>query len=149
VFQGRQVTGLTPLTQVVFLGVPIDPPGTNCPGGLCHRTIRITNLRGDATSLAVATGVFAPPTPVTAISSANPPPALPVNVGGVGIDIGHVVPGLIGPTVSANFNFLQCVCVGPQCTPPTPLIGNPPSVTFREGFANAFKPRNIAHEVIN
>ena len=69
VFQGKSlilVTGQT--NQVLFTHVPIDPPGTICPNtnpsgdgvtfvpGLCHRIIRITNIRGDASQTGVATG---------------------------------------------------------------------------------------------
>jgi len=52
VFQARSVGPLTgQQNQVLFLGVPIDPPGTICPnhpGSACYRIIRITNIRGDA-----------------------------------------------------------------------------------------------------
>jgi hypothetical protein len=68
VFQGIQTTS----NSVTFLGVPIDPPGTN------NRTVRITNIRGNANALGVA-GANATPTPIVETVSPNPPQFLPVS----------------------------------------------------------------------
>jgi len=62
VFQGIQTTS----NSVTFLAVPIDPPGTN------SRTVRITNIRGNANALGVA-GANATPTPIVETVSPNPP----------------------------------------------------------------------------
>jgi hypothetical protein len=69
VFQGIQTTS----NSVTFLAVPIDPPGTNG-----NRTIRITNIRGNANALGVA-GANATPTPIVETVSPNPPQFLPVS----------------------------------------------------------------------
>ncbi len=68
VFQGLQTTS----NSVTFLGVPVDPPGTN------GRTVRITNIRGNANALGVA-GANATPTPIVETVSPNPPQFLPVS----------------------------------------------------------------------
>ena len=70
VFQAIQTTS----NSVTFIGIPIDPPGTQ--GG--QRIIRITNVRGNANALGVA-GANATPTPIVETVSPNPPQFLPVS----------------------------------------------------------------------
>jgi len=70
VFQAIQTTS----NSVTFIGVPIDPPGTQ--GN--NRIIRITNVRGNANALGVA-GANATPTPIVETVSPNPPQFLPVS----------------------------------------------------------------------
>jgi len=125
VFQGRSLGLITgQYNQVVFAGVPIDPPGTVCPNpinGLCHRIIRITNIRGDAT----AKGVTAP-NQVSTINEqliVNPLAGLPVDNPWLVVARGQL--GRIGPTVGAG------------------------SVCVREGFNNAFKPRSLTQVLAN
>ena len=82
VFQGRsfRLIGGQP-NQMVFSGVPIDPPGTICPGQssqpVCHRIIRITNVRGDATAVAVVSGTNT--RPINASLNSNPFSGFPVD----------------------------------------------------------------------
>jgi len=68
IFQGI----LTASNSITFLAVPIDPPGTN------NRTIRITNIRGNANALGVA-GANATPTPIVETISPTPAQFLPVS----------------------------------------------------------------------
>ena len=62
VFQGIQ----TAANSITFLGIPIDPPGTSG-----SRIIRITNVRGIANGLGVASGNNAP-TSITETITATP-----------------------------------------------------------------------------
>ena len=69
VFQGIQ----TAANSITFLGIPIDPPGTSG-----SRIIRITNVRGNANALGVASGNNAP-TSITEQITATPFNFLPVS----------------------------------------------------------------------
>ena len=69
VFQAIQTTS----NSVTFIGIPIDPPGTNP-----SRTFRITNVRGNANALGVA-GANATPTPIVETISPTSPQFLPVS----------------------------------------------------------------------
>jgi len=69
VFQAIQTTS----NSVTFIGIPIDPPGTNP-----NRIIRITNVRGNANALGVA-GANATPTPIVETISPTSPQFLPVS----------------------------------------------------------------------
>jgi hypothetical protein len=134
VFQGRsfaQITGQT--NQVVFAGVPIDPPGTICANtnpsgdlvtfvpGTCHRIIRITNIRGDATSKGVT--AFNQTVPINASLIINPISGLPVD--NLTSHVARVQVGLFGPIVGAG------------------------SVVVQEGFSTAFKPRSLTQTLAN
>jgi len=142
VFQGRSLALITGQTnQVTYLAVPIDPPGTICPNQssqpVCHRIVRITNIRGDASTTGVAQGNQT--SSITAQIIANPVSGLPVD------NPSHVVArvqlGLVTPALSngliagGKFDFIQC----------TFLQGQPQALvfTFREAFANAFKARTL------
>jgi hypothetical protein len=149
VFQGRSLGLVTgQWNQVLFASVPIDPPGTICPAQIsqpiCHRIIRITNIRGDATAYNVGIGGLS--APVTANLIVNPVSGLPIDI------FSHVVArvqaGLLAPIVTNNsqtapdatkpggkFDFIQC----------SDLAGQPQAIalTFREGFFDSFKPRNL------
>jgi len=142
VFQGRSfrlITGQT--NQVVFAGVPIDPPGTQCPvpvNGNCHRIIRITNIRGDASTKGVAQGNQT--STITADLIINPSTGLPVdNPTKV---VARVQLGLVGPALNAKkLDFIQCSSLQPQTQN---LV-----FTFREGFSNAFKPQSLTQVLAN
>jgi hypothetical protein len=116
VFQGV-VTELPGVVYIDFLDVPIDPPGANL-----ERIIRITNLRGDATSVS-------PGYPVTATVSVSGPGSL-------------VIPDPNDPVAFA-YSGLQAA---PNCTydPVLHLVSCPGSATqinvgAAEGFASSFK----------
>jgi len=69
VFQGQ----LVGTNSILWLGVPIDPPGTNGT-----RIIRITNIRANANALGVA-GSNATPTPIIEVVSATGTFSVPIN----------------------------------------------------------------------
>jgi hypothetical protein len=152
VFQGRSfrlITGQT--NQVVFSAVPIDPPGTICANtnpsgdlttfiaGVCHRIVRITNIRGDASSKGVATGNQT--STITSDLIVNPSTGLPVD------NPTHVVArvqlGLVGPALKkAKLDFIQCKTLESQDQ--SGLV-----YTFKEGFENAFKPQSLTQVLLN
>ena len=142
VFQGRSFVLITGQTnQVVFAGIPIDPPGTVCPipvNGACHRIIRITNIRGDATTKQVV--VPNATATITASLQINPAAGLPVDIPDHAV--ARVQVGLFGPTLNAaKLDFIQCTSLAPQNQN---LI-----FTFQEGFENAFKPQSLTQVLLN
>ena len=152
-FQGRSLRLITGQTnQVVFSGIPIDPPGTLCPASdpgntgtvtvnvPCHRIIRITNIRGDASTKGVAQGNQT--STITADLIINPSSGLPVD------NPTHVVArvqlGLVGPALNApKLDFIQCNPLFDQNNPAVMIY------TFREGFENAFKPQSLTQVLLN
>ena len=153
VFQGRSFRLITgQFNQVVFSGVPIDPPGTLCantigngtaaapqnPSAFCHRIIRITNVRGDATSKSVVVANVTQT--ITAQLIINPDSGLPV--GAPSLPIARVQLGLLGPALNApNLAFVQCSTLQSQTQN---LV-----YTFKEGFSNAFKPQSLTQVLKN
>jgi hypothetical protein len=142
VFQGRSFRLITgDYNKVVFSGVPIDPPGTQCTNpvnGQCHRIIRITNIRGDATAKAVFTANTTQT--ITSDLVINPVSGLPVD--NPDHAIARVQLGLIGPALNApKVDFIQCQSLQSQSQN---LI-----YTFKEGFNNAFKPQSLTQTLLN
>jgi len=90
VFQGRVVNG-TDFTQIQFVGVPVDPPGT----GL--RVFRITNLRANAND---ATGCPAPSCSLLAQVSVTLPGSADPFTGSV--SAGFIRPGLVSQIIGPN-----------------------------------------------
>ncbi len=131
--------------SLVWLGIPVDPPGTN---GRTQRVFRITNVRANATSLIVA-GPSQPPTAVTSTVSISPPTALPLNNFSAQLVVGFAAKGLLSSTSSVT-TFKQCTDVNSSGGTLEVTSGNQNgqgnggSVTFGEGFARAFKVRNIS-----
>ncbi|HTR35053.1 MAG TPA: hypothetical protein VMH80_04080 [Bryobacteraceae bacterium] len=137
VFQGIQ----TSPTQITWTGVPIDAPGT---AGV--RTIRITNIRTNATQAAVGSSFL--PTQLFAQVAVNGGETLiinnPVQV------VASVQPGLLSPpSVVTAADYQQCTSVN------TYLLGasggvtaDPIDVSATEGFPASFKPRNY-DQVLN
>jgi len=168
VFQGRSLGLVTgQWNQVLFASVPIDPPGTICPAQIsqpiCHRIFRITNIRGDATAYNVGIGGLS--APVTANLIVNPVSGLPIDI--FSHVIARVQAGLLTPFVTNNsytstsnaagaslggkFDFIQCSDLGVQTLP---VVGNNNpnqalALTFREGFFDSFKPRNLRQVLDN
>jgi hypothetical protein len=142
VFQGRSLALITGQTnQVTFLAVPIDPPGTICPlqssQPVCHRIIRITNIRGDASTTGVAQGNQT--SSITAQVIVNPVSGLPLDNPShvvARVQLGLVTPALTNSGLAGgDFSFIQCTLLQ--------LQGQPLVFTFREAFANAFKARSL------
>jgi hypothetical protein len=122
---------------VTWLGVPIDPPGTNGT-----RTIRITNVRINANALGVGTET-SPPVQAQAFISVTPPTALPISNNAQQV-VGFVLRGLQfsardedddDALASGGASFLQCVSRDGVAFA---------ALRFTERFAAAFKRRNIA-----
>ena len=126
VFQGKSPILLTGQTnQVIFTHVPIDPPGTICPNQVtqpvCHRILRITGIRGDATQMGVTL-----PNQTSTINAqiiATPPGGLPI--GDPSQAVARVQIGLLGPSLGTG------------------------SVSVIEGFNNAFRPRKMTQVLAN
>jgi hypothetical protein len=120
--------------SVTFLGIPVVPPAT--PGE--HRIYRITNVRMNVTSLAVA-NTAVPLQVQVAISgstSITVPAALATSVVGYVLD-SMVFDGVLdedADELDEGFSFRQCEDLEP---PPTPMG----YLRFRELFATAFKPQ--------
>ncbi len=144
VFFGQQVPGNS--GSIVWLGVPVDPPGTV----RANRVFRITNVRANASSLIVA-GPNQPPTAITSTVSISPPTALPLNNFSAQLTVGFAAKGLLSSESSVT-TFKQCTDVNSSggtiavdmtaSAPNGP--GNGGGVTLTEGFAQAFKVRNIS-----
>jgi hypothetical protein len=126
VFQGV-VTGAN---QITFLGVPIDAPGT--VGTL---TLRITNIRANASQLTVGSQFSLSPLQMfIAVNGAqtitinNPQPI-----------VGYVTPGLI--TSAKSVTIEQCLPVSSAMDTFT--------VNFTENFASAFKTRQYPSALVS
>jgi len=142
VYFGQQVPGNS--GSIVWLGIPVDPPGTVRP----TRVFRITNVRANASALIVA-GPNQPPTAITSTISISPPTALPLNNFSAQLTVGFAAKGLLS-SVTGVTAFKQCTDVNAASgalvlgsgAPNGP--GNAGGVTMSEGFAQAFKVRNIS-----
>jgi len=128
VFSGQQNSA----SSVVFLGVPIDAPGT-----AGQRVIRITNVRANAFQLGVSSTLI--PTQITMYIAVNGSQQVTINNPTqtvAFIQIGLVVGG-------STASFLQCADNNPDL-----LKGGGGTSDFfikvSEGFASSFKRRNIA-----
>jgi hypothetical protein len=127
VYQGTHITGNTAGegNTVEWLGVPIDPPGTQAT-----RIIRITNVRANAAQLGVG-GSFIPSQLIMFISVTGTT-AMPINPSQ--LTVAFVQQGL--DFSAEDGSFLQCE---------DPMYGdNPIDIEFSELFATAFKRRNVA-----
>jgi len=139
VFQGRQ----SGANSIVWLGVPIDPPGTNAT-----RIIRITNVRANANQLGVSSTLI--PTQIVMFISVTGTTALPIN--NPQQTVAFIQPGLTFGTRSVVSSYLQCVSFNGSAATNTSSglsSGLGTVVRFSEGFASAFKRRNVAAWVDN
>lgn len=142
VFFGQQVPGNS--GSIVWLGIPVDPPGTVTP----TRVFRITNVRANASALIVA-GPNQPPTAITSTISISPPTALPLNNFSAQLTVGFAAKGLLASN-SSVVTFKQCTDV--NVSDGTLTLGsgapngegNAGNVTLSEGFAQAFKVRSLS-----
>jgi len=152
VFQGRQdlLSPIGPQQRIVFLDVPVDPPGfagpgvpgttipPNCDaGGACHRFFRITNIRVNAATLGGGSGGTVSGVPVFADITVSNEDVMPlVNTGTSNtLTIGRVNT-TIAPATGTPGTLTLIGCKDNN----TPTG----SVTFQELIADAWKPRNIS-----
>jgi hypothetical protein len=151
VFQARNAGGNG--NALLWLGVPIDPPGSTGT-----RTIRITNVRANASQLGTSSTLI--PTQVQMFLNITPFQALPVN--NPQQTVGFVQPGLSFSlrratdvtTTITGVTFLQCTDNNAS------IAGNPASALngtlndlgrnnvsffgrFTEGFPSSFKRRDV------
>ena len=134
VYQGR----LAGANSIVWLGVPIDPPGTNAT-----RVIRITNIRANANQLGVSSTLI--PTQIVMFISVTGTTSVPIN--NPQQTVAFIQPGLKFETVTAVNNYLQCVSFNSAAATDSSkalINGMGTIVRFSEGFASAFKRRNAA-----
>lgn len=141
IFQGRNAG----TSALQWLGVPIDPPGTNGT-----RTIRITNVRANASQLGTSSTLI--PTQIQMFISVTPPQSLPLN--NPQQTVAFVSPGLTfslrnaaSSDTTGGVTFLQCVSNNADISGDgSKALNNGISVVgrFREGFPSSFKRRNVA-----
>jgi len=145
IFQGQQ----NGANSIVWLGVPIDAPGTTGT-----RIIRITNVRANACQLGVSSTLI--PTAITMFIAVNGSQQVTIN--NPSQTVAFIQPGLI--VSNGNLTFVQCLNINGDLLDPTADIGqtgfsplatffdptsNPGiSVTAQEGFASSFKVRNYS-----
>ena len=162
VFQGRQGTTFNTgqSNTISFLGVPVDPPGTGTT-----RTIRITNVRGNANLVGIASTFTQ--IPITMQLSINGNSSLPINLPATGQVVAFVQTGLILTVPNANLGFVQCNTENGKLFGGSSFSFNPtgtaggasggntnsgagaPTVRFAEGFASSWKVKNIAMILAN
>ncbi len=163
VFQGRQGSPFNTgqANTVSFLNVPVDPPGTGTT-----RTIRVTNVRGNANLVGIASTFTQ--IPITMQLSINGNTSLAINLPGTGQVVAFVQTGLIVSVPHSVLTFTQCTTengrlFGGTAFPfsPTPVggpggggnnnigVGGAPIVRFAEGFASSWKVKNIAQTLAN
>jgi len=132
--------------SIVFRGVPIDPPGTNRP----NLVMRVTNVRGNATRFAVSTGVGIGGIPIFMTIAVSNPSAVPIN--NPQQIVAFVFNGLVQGQ-DGLVTFKQCTDVNVVSGKLSFVgvagdfvdnVGFAGFVKAIEGFASAFKIRNIA-----
>jgi len=158
IFQGRtaaaQSTGIS--SSIVFAGVPFDPPGTTTT-----RFLRITNVRADAEILGVASS-FVQQTVTMSVAFTGSQTVTITNFTAQQT-VATILNGLSvtsdgkGDTKYSNLAFLQCNNENEKLFAGTSSTGSnvpgndghgsyttQPTVTFVEGYQNAWKTKNIA-----
>jgi len=131
VFQGSQ----NGANSVVWLGVPIDAPGS-----AGTRVIRITNIRANACQLGVSSTLI--PTQIVMFIAVNGSQQVTINQPQQ--TVAFIQPGLIATNKTAN--YVQCVNINGTLLSSSAAAGQVGSlaVTATEGFASSFKVRNYA-----
>lgn len=141
VFQGR----LAGANSLVWLGVPVDPPGSQT------RTIRITNVRANANQLGLSSTLV--PTQIVEYISVTGSSSLPIN--NPQQTVAFIQRGLVSSVRSA-LTFSQCLSANPDIAASATAalnVGAPQGgqqfvIRVDEGFASAWKVRNIA-QIVN
>ena len=134
VYQGRNAGA----NSIVWLGVPIDPPGTNAT-----RVIRITNIRANANQLGVSSTLI--PTQIVMFISVTGTTSVPIN--NPQQTVAFIQPGMSFSTRQAVNSYLQCVSFNSAAATDSSkalINGMGTVVRFAEGFASSFKRRNAA-----
>jgi hypothetical protein len=131
VFSGQQNSA----SSIVFLGVPIDAPGT-----AGQRVIRITNIRANAFQLGVSSTLI--PTQITMYIAVNGSQQVTIN--NPTQTVAFIQIGLIASIKGGT--FLQCTSNNPDLlgSSPAPDDSGDVFITVKEGFASSFKRRNYA-----
>lgn len=129
--------GIVSSNSVTFLGVPIDPPGTNG-----SRVIRITNVRANANG--IATGAAGVPGAVQASIAISGSTSIPIN--NPVQTVGFVLPGLTttvrkpnGSDAASSSTILKQQCVTLDKSTAFAIL------EFAENFATAFKIRDVGN----
>lgn len=140
VFQGQQQGA----NSIVWLGVPLDPPGT-----AFTRVFRITNIRANANQLGVSSTLV--PTQILEYISVTGSTSLSIN--NPQQTVAFIQPGLSTAISGATFNFLQCYNAnGNIAKDNTKALeaggqnGQQITLKFTEGFATSFKVKNYAEQ---
>lgn len=128
VYQAQQVGA----NSVAWLGVPIDAPGTNNV-----RTIRITNVRGNACQLGTSSTLI--PTQIVMFIAVNGSQQVTIN--NPQQTVAFIQPGLI--VGGGTTTFLQCQNANGTLVSSSASGGQVKTVslTATEGFASSFKAR--------
>jgi len=127
--------------SIVWLGVPIDAPGTTFT-----RVIRITNVRANANQLGVSSTLV--PQPIVAYISATGTTSIPIN--NPQQTVAYIQTGLSFSRRLLNgdsgfYEFSQCVSNNADLsTDPTKSYCPNFLLRYAEGFASSFKPRGGA-----
>jgi hypothetical protein len=119
VFQGRQAIagangGVT--NSVVWLGVPLDPPGTTT-----NRTIRITNVRANAVGLGISSTFTTSQIQMNISVSGN----TSLSINNPQQIVAYVQKGLITSVANARLDFVQCNDENPDLFLSTTSSPNP------------------------
>jgi len=143
VFQGRQALGQP--NGVVFLGVPVDPPGTTT-----NRVIRITNVRANANQQIASTLTTVSQIVMSISISGN----TSLSINNPQQIVAFILPGL-STAVRFSTTFVQCndanrtVALGGAALGTGGQNGAQFAIRFLEGFASSWKERNIAIHIAN
>ena len=136
VFQGVQQGA----NSISWSGVPIDAPGT-----AGTRVIRITNIRANVSTLAVASTLI--PTTVSESIFVNGTQIIALNQGPTGSVVANVIPGLTQSLLKAS-SYQQCNSVNTYLLSPPPpgavTTDSGIAVSATEGFRYAFRAQNYA-----
>jgi len=133
IYQGRQVGA----NSLVWLGVPIDPPGTTAV-----RVLRITNVRANANQLGISNTLI--PAQIVMYVSVTGSTAVPIN--NPQQTVAFVLPGLSFAVKNIKSSYLQCNSFNKDAsTDNTKSLASADGwqhiLRFREGFASSFKKR--------
>jgi hypothetical protein len=142
VYQARYAAA----NSLVWLGVPLDPPGTTAT-----RILRIKNVRANANYLGPSQTLI--PTQIVMFVSISGETSVAVN--NPQQIVGYVLPGLTvswrnacssDSLASAGASFLQCNSVNSDLAGDSTKAFTTTAfrIRFTEGFATAFKKRNVA-----
>lgn len=142
IFQGRT----NGANSIVWLGVPVDPPGTTRT-----RILRITNVRGNANQLGVSSTLI--PTQIIAFVSATGTTSIPIN--NPQQTIAYVQSGM----TFSRYNYVKDASTRTfdQCTSNNSDLASDATKTtgcidfrlrYQENFASAFKTRFSGSAVV-